>query len=327
MSVHNEPKSYINTSIQSIRNQSYNNIEIILINDASNEETTNYLISLAETDKRIKLIHNSENLGLTRSLNEGLKLCNGEFIARMDADDYSLPTRIERQVKFLLKNHQIDILGTGVVSFGSKVMYMSPLYGANPDEIQNYLFFSSGLCHPSVMIKKEFINKYNLTYNNEIKKAQDYDLWERASVYGNLAVISKVLLFYRMHESQISFKNSSEQEETSESIKIRRLKRINITPNLTELNAHKALNNAPVKVQIEDIESWIAKLLSASQYYTKINISKLKKDLFRRLTLYKLKNKEKLNNFDFLNIIYISYNRFMLAIWLLYYKSITRKIK
>src|SRR3989338_10709157 len=111
MSVYNG-MPYLPEAVKSILNQTYKNFEFIIIDDASTDQSTKYLRFLK--DKRIKLIKNSKNLGLAASLNKALKFAKGEYIARMDADDISLPKRFEKQVKFFKKHPSVDICGTWV---------------------------------------------------------------------------------------------------------------------------------------------------------------------------------------------------------------------
>lgn len=229
MCVHNEKIEYLRLALDSIRNQSYKELEIIIVDDYSDTGCANYLQSIADKDKRITILHNDSNLGLTQSLNIALAHSTGLYIARMDADDYSKPNRIEKQVDFLENHDTIDIVGSGVVSFGDKVIFMSPAQFTDSDQIKAKLFFTSSLCHPAVMIRRAFLDKHDLRYDDDIEKGQDYELWERSSIYGNLAVMNDVLLYYRIHDKQISSVANNKQVETATMVRKRRLKRIGIS--------------------------------------------------------------------------------------------------
>ena len=108
MSNYNTPEEYLRESIESILNQTYSHIEFIIVDDCSTDNSLNVIKSYK--DDRIVLIENTENLGLTKSLNKALKQAKGEFVARMDADDISLPTRFEKQVAFLKQNSDVDAI-------------------------------------------------------------------------------------------------------------------------------------------------------------------------------------------------------------------------
>lgn len=241
MSVHNEHPAYLKCAIDSICNQTYKKFEFIIIDDASDEECFAYLSEISLKDKRIRLYRNSKNIGLTKTLNKGLMLAKGEYIARMDADDFSLPKRFEKQISYLKTHTNIAILGTGVVSFGEANVFMSPMRGLTPQQAKCQLFFTSSLCHPSVMIRKDFLDKFRLTYAEDVKKGQDFDMWERSSVLGDVAVMQEVLLYYRLHKDQITSKSKNEQDNTAEMVMKRRLYRIGINPTDKEYRCHLML--------------------------------------------------------------------------------------
>ena len=289
MCVHNEPTEYIDLATNSICQQSYRNIEFIIIDDASNDFTSSHLKELCNRYPIIRLYRNESNLGLTSSLNKGFALSKGVFIARMDADDYSCPTRIERQYEYFKSHPDVGIIGTGVVSFGQETKFMSPVKGSSYKDVQSNLFFQSSLCHPSVMIRKEFLTNHNLSYDENVKKGQDYDLWERASVYGKLIVMPDVLLYYRTHEKQITSTSREEQDKTLKKVILRRLQRIGIEPNEQEINCHFALLGQVNSSTISEIEKWINKLVDYSNTYNFIDTPNFSANLMQRYVLTKIK--------------------------------------
>lgn len=292
MSVYNEVPEYLDVAIDSILNQTYSNFEFIILNDGSNDEIVQKLELAAEKDNRIKLIHNEEQMGLTKSLNKGLAVAKGDYIARMDSDDFSVPTRFERQLAFFETNTDVDIIGTGVVSFGSQSIFMSPCIETRNDEIRAELFFTSGLCHPSVMIKKSFLDKNGLTYDGNVKKGQDYDMWERCSEFGKLAVMGEVLLFYRIHDKQITSQFKSEQVTTAEMVMKRRLARIDLTPTDAEYEAHLTLKGVSNKAPVNDVEAWGKKLIEANNKVGLVDKKTFKDNISKRVALVRIKNKK-----------------------------------
>lgn len=291
MGVHNEKDEHLRMALDSICHQTYKNIEFIIVDDCATENCKQILSEYSAKINSIRILQNETNQGLTKSLNVGIKHANGLFIARMDADDYSVPTRIEKQVKFLIDNPDIDICGTGVVSFGDGNIYMSPHKGFSNDEAQCCLFFSSTLCHPSVVIRKSFLEKNGLKYDESVKRGQDYDLWERSSVCGKLAVMKEVLLFYRLHSAQITSSHKDEQDYYAESIRLRRLSRLGITPTNKEYSCHMLLAGGTNHgITVSEIRSWIEKIIDANRGSVVANSKTLETELNSRFTLYKLRN-------------------------------------
>ena len=209
MSVYNENLVWIQESLESILNQTYENIEVILVvdNPSIMFDVKNYLEIIQEKDSRLKVIYNSENLGLALSLNVGLENARGSLIARMDADDFALPERFERQVNFLKSQPKIALVGTGryLMSENGVVNkdYETPVCGA--DKIKKVLPCTSCIVHPSIMIWTEVLKKVG-GYRN-FRQSQDYDLWLRLSSSGyQMDNIDEPLMLYRLRDNGISLK-------------------------------------------------------------------------------------------------------------------------
>lgn len=293
--VHNEKEEHLRMAFNSLFNQSYQKIEIIVIDDDSEDNCKSVLSDICYGIKNITIIHNKSNLGLTKSLNIGLQMAKGEFIARMDADDFSTYDRIEKQVLFLQTHQDIDIIGTGVISFGDRNIFMSPAFGLSKDDADIMLFFSSTLCHPSVMIRKCFLDCHHLSYDENVKKAQDYDLWERSSIYGKLAVTKDVLLYYRIHANQITSLKNKEQIKAADIIRKRRLSRLGINPTGREYHCHELLSSGvDNSVTTFEMEEWVKKLLKGNKEMHLVNGNRLQHDLETRLLLFKLRNKKRI---------------------------------
>lgn len=310
MAIHNEPEDFLRVAINSIFHQTYNNIELIIVDDASDVACQSAIDKLCGDKLNVKIIHNHINLGLTCSLNKGLDAANGEFIARMDADDFSLPERFERQIAFFEANPDIEIVGTGVVSFGEVTKFMSPTNGYNNDEAQCNLFFSSTLCHPSVMIRKKFLDEHHLRYDENVKKGQDYDMWERCSEYGKMAVIREILLYYRIHSKQITSTNKVEQNNSADIVRKRRLGRIGICPSEKEYRCHELLASGNDKtISPHDVEQWISKVLSHNEKVGLVDSKALQRNLQSRFLLYKFRNHVGLGIKDILPLCKVFFGR------------------
>ena len=315
MSVHNEKREYLELAIQSICNQTYPAIEFIIINDASGEECSSYLEEICAGRQMIHLYKNEENLGVTSSLNKGLAMAQGKYIARMDADDFSCPDRIHKQVSYLEKKPYIDILGTCVVSFGDKVIYMSPSKKMDNDEIQCELFFTSALCHPSVMIRHSFLKCNSLTYDECVRNGQDYDLWERSSILGNLEILGDVLLFYRIHSAQITSTNKDQQIGSARKIMLRRLNRIGICPTEDDFKKHMALKGIERKrINDDEMQRWMNVIISANVCQHLVKNKTLLYNLNRRMFLYRLHNNGRMKAGDSKYFINIAMERIIMLL-------------
>ena len=211
MAVYNGEK-YLSEAIESILVQTCKSFEFIIINDGSTDKSLEIILHHQKQDNRIIVI-SRENRGLIASLNEGIKKAKGKYIVRMDADDISLPTRFEEQVEFMEDNPDIGISGSAVIEFGENVetFIRKPL--KNNEVIKSELLFSSTFAHPSVIMNKEMIFKYNLFYDNNFLHAEDFELWTRMAKVTKMANISKPLLKYRIVKNSITREANKNREE------------------------------------------------------------------------------------------------------------------
>lgn len=218
MSVFNTREEYLRKAIESILRQSFTDYEFIIFNDCSDEKTTAILREYR--DKRIRLIENSENRGLTKNLNSGIILAKGKYIARMDADDVSLPNRLKIQYSYMEKHPDIDILG-GTVLSGSKKNVCWRYFSQEWRRV-NLLFANYGIVHPTAFFRTDFLKKNKLFYDEEYDKAQDYELWTRALRIGKLDLCKEPILYYRRHGGQISMNKSTSVRQQELDAQVRR---------------------------------------------------------------------------------------------------------
>ena len=122
----------------------------------------------------------------------------------MDADDIAEPNRFEKQIKYLDKNIEIGVLGSGICTFGENIESKKRLFTTNADQLKAELIFSSCIAHPTVMIRKKILGKYNLKYDLNYAGAEDYCLWWEIAKVSKIATLPDILLNYRMHESQVT---------------------------------------------------------------------------------------------------------------------------
>lgn len=189
MSVYNGEK-YLDEAIESILKQTYKDFEFIIINDGSTDRSLEIIKKYKNQDNRIVLI-SRENKGLISSLNEGIEKSNGKYVARMDADDISLPERFETQIEFMETNK--DVCGTNIQLFNDDKIFKVWNYPEKDYEIK----FMTAFAHPTVIMRKEIFK--SLKYD-DCKDAEDYKLWCDIAIHNyKIGNLNKVLLKYRYH--------------------------------------------------------------------------------------------------------------------------------
>jgi len=209
MSVYNAEK-YLVKAVESILNQTYQDFEFIIINDASTDTTEGILRQFA--DPRLRIFKNSENLGLSKSLNKAIELAVGIYIARMDSDDISLPHRFETQLRFLEANDDYALVGSSYLHIDDNGMTIGinnvPLEDAT---LRKKLKVSNCFAHGSIMMSKKSVQEVG-GYDEKYIFSQDYDLWLRMSEIGKVANIREPLYCWRVTRSCISVERRKEQK-------------------------------------------------------------------------------------------------------------------
>lgn len=212
MAVYNGEK-YLEQSVQSILGQSFTDFEFLIINDGSTDNTVSMIESYG--DPRIRLHTNEKNLGQINSLNVGLKLAEGKYVARMDADDYAMPERLEKQLEFIQKEQEYSVVGTDCLVIKETGEKHSVSKGqSNWEDIVLTLLGKSPLNHVSVLMNREDVLSID-GYRPEYRISADFDLWSRMVRHGyRITTIHKALSAYRIAENSLS--NANEQEKLKE---------------------------------------------------------------------------------------------------------------
>ncbi len=210
MSAFREPPDQLSAAVESILAQSFSEFEfILLLDDPQNQKALELLESYAAADRRVRLGRNPRNLGLAGSLNRGLELAVGEYVARMDADDIALPERLERQMEFLHANPEVDILGVNRVyidSNGRETGRGLPIPTGDL-EIKRALRSTNIMLHPGIVMKRERVLK--IGGYADLPAAQDDELWLRAAAMGlKFANLDQHLMLYRQGGDSISSKSA-----------------------------------------------------------------------------------------------------------------------
>lgn len=212
MPVYNGEK-YLAEAIKSILNQTYKNFEFIIVDDGSTDRSAEIIQKYAKKDKRVMYLKNPKNLRICKTLNRGIKAAKGKYIARMDADDWSYPYRLDKQVRFMEENQDVVVSGgTMDVCDMSLNKLNERQYNLTDRDIRNKLFFWSPFCHGTTIYrKKEFLKSGG--YDPHFDKAQDYDLWFRLGKLGKFANLSAPLYKMRVNTKSSTYTAINKQEK------------------------------------------------------------------------------------------------------------------
>lgn len=217
MPVYNNAQ-YVQQAIFSILVQTYTDFELIVIDDGSTDGSA-FLISQIN-DARVRKVFHQHNKGIVESLNEGLRMATGEYVARMDSDDYSTPDRLATQVAFMDSHPFIELSGA---AFTSDIGGRPQIKPAHHEEIKTWLLFHCCITHPTVIMRNSMIHRLGVQYDSNYPYAEDYELWNRLAPHIQMANIPVNLLFYRQHSGQVSQEKRAIQENSARNIRQRQL--------------------------------------------------------------------------------------------------------
>lgn len=290
MSVYKEPSMYIRAAISSILNQTFTDFEFVIVGDSpesDRDRVFGIIEEYASHDCRIVFIPNVENIGLTKSLNIGLDFCKGKYIARMDADDISLPTRLEKQVQFMETNSQVLASSSWIQYIDESGQILDRIIKNKFDakELRTEILSNSVLAHPA-SIYHRIINGVPVKYDESFLYAQDYALWVWILQYGELSNIQDVLIFYRTSKAQISSTHNLTQTECAKCV---------------QRMAFKQLYDLPIIESFMDVFSEIS-LEGKSSKDDKVVVKQFR-SFFERVTVTR-------KNYDALKLIVFTYVKF-----------------
>lgn len=276
MPTYNSEK-YLEKSIDSILNQTFKDFEFIIIDDGSTDKTLKTIKKYK--DPRIILIQNKINKGIVYSLNKGIKLAKGKYIARMDADDISVKTRFSKQINFLENNPNISILGSWIKNFGNGNNTWKTL--KEHEEIRSRMLFESSIAHPSVIFRKDDLLKNNFKYDKSFVHAEDFALWVKASEKVKVSNYQQILLKYRIHQEQTPKKHKLSQENSSWKIRKYQLNKLKIKPNKKQKAIHQQLSCWSKELSFFDfwtVGNWLRLILISNlktKYYDQKSLIKV----------------------------------------------------
>ena len=220
---------YVQTAVESILNQTFTDFEFLIIDDASTDATVSILKKI--DDSRIQLIEKPVNTGYTNSLNYGLRIAKGQYIARMDGDDISMPERFAQQIAYLESHPDVVVCGTTYKIVGNDKQITLP---EHHEAIKIGLLWGNCILHPSVMMRKKVLDDFLISYDTSKEPAEDYDMWVRLLSMGKLHNLQEVLMEYRVYGNQVSRKRAEEQKKNDVQAKFKMLQYLGIDWDIDE---------------------------------------------------------------------------------------------
>lgn len=254
-------------ALASIQNQTYKDFELIIVDDCSTDGTQKFLEDAVSKDARIIYIRNKKHQHYNYGLRLGCKLAKGEYIARMDDDDFSLPERFEKQVKFLDANPDIAVVGTFFELMGDNTAVKVWVDNSKPEYCALDAFYRCPLCHPTVMMRKSFLKEKHVGYDAKALYAEDTMLWiDIILAGGKIANIPEVLLKYRVGHARVSSVNDTKTVQNATVYRARekmwrlyfsrrkakRLSKISSYPGLNKTNMY--LCNAFIEIAKKNLD-------------------------------------------------------------------------
>lgn len=216
-------KKYLKETIESVLAQTFQDWELLVINEfGSDDGSAEIIAEYSQKDSRIYLIQNTEPLGLAESLNKGIRLAKGEYIARLDADDLAHPKRFQKQIQFMDEHPKVIVCGTYQHHFGSEINWIHKP-SKEPEQCRANLLFFCDLCHSTLMLRKHALLDYHLFYDKTYL-AEDYELWTRIVQVGQISNIPEVLGKYRWGEGNITVEKKEQLNVESGKIVLKSLK-------------------------------------------------------------------------------------------------------
>ena len=299
MGVYNTKIEYLRIAMDSILHQTYRNLEFIIIDDASDQWCAAFLEEYKnkrETeygDRRIRLFHNERNKGLTVSLNIALRMAKGNYIARMDADDISLPQRISKQISYMEAHKDIDVLACGSFIYGGEPLFPtekdftdSPRFAGiyrkfEQERMRVRLSFANiEFTHPTVVFRSSFLRENHLQYDESIHKAQDYNMWVRCIEKGKLDSLQEVLFISREFGERIGNHELKGQTSFADVTKVMCLKRLLPQVNVSEEKLYIWMRDTKMSGSVTDNRKLIQRLVKANDLKKEYDLKVYRQEIF-----------------------------------------------
>ncbi|MCC5944603.1 MAG: glycosyltransferase [Bernardetiaceae bacterium] len=259
-------EKYIAEAIESILNQSFQDFELLVLDDGSTDKTQEIVTAYQKQNAKIKFIQNPENKGLSYTRNRLLAEAKGKYLAILDSDDIALPSRLEKQVNYLEQNPKVGLLGTGVIYVDAEGKEQSVNVRLHDNKrIPCRLLFQNVMGQSTIMMRQAM---KRFTYSMEYLTAEDYQLWVRMSYHTEIANLSEPLIRYRQHDQNISVARQALNSEYLQKIHCYQLAKLGIEPSEAQLKTHRQLSKRDDKVNSAFLATsldWLWQLHQAQQ--------------------------------------------------------------
>lgn len=265
MPVHNV-EAYVRESAASILAQTFTDLELLVVDDASTDGTVGVLDRLG--DPRVRVIKSRDRLRFSGALNLGLELATGRFLARMDGDDIAVPDRLEIQHRYLMAHPDVGMCGGMAEMFGIRrgVFFRQPLsHGA----IQSYMLFDNPFVHPSVMLRREVIERHHLRYDAAYCPTDDYELWSRAVRLFPAVNLDRTVLRYRVHAASLTQSEWADMDGHAARVAARELAALGLAVDADALRFHRNVGRGRCfalrhRGELTRAEAWLKTLIGAN---------------------------------------------------------------
>jgi glycosyltransferase involved in cell wall biosynthesis len=292
MPVYNAEK-YLDEALSSILNQTFTAFELLIINDGSSDRSESIIKKY--TDKRITHVKNSENLGIVKSLNIGINLSKGKYIARMDADDIAKPTRLQQQVDFMLANPEYKLYGSQAIAIdeNSEAQFQINI-PCEYNEIKVQMLFKNTFIHPAVMFDAQIAK--SILYSINYQYAEDYYLFSQITLNYKVANLNDYLLYYRVHSENITSKKKAEMRQSEKKVIKYNLNQLfgeAVSAETISTHLHLFTQNFQ-NLTYKDVESHLLKIKISNKAKQLYNNDVLTIELQRQLYVFLSNSSEKL---------------------------------
>ncbi|OQX15346.1 MAG: hypothetical protein BWK76_13245 [Desulfobulbaceae bacterium A2] len=256
---------YLRKAVYSVLRQHFNDFEFIIIDDGSSDGSQE--IVRQSGDSRIVFSQNEKNMGVANTLNKGMDLARGEYIARMDADDVCLPDRLERQVRFMQAHPEVGISGSWIRLFGNGLPYTAKVPLAQ-DEVSAYMLFENPFWHMTVIMRRQPLEDAGLRYDASFTRSEDFELWTRAVEHCQMVNMGEVCVRVRRCAGSATRANWEEVTAQTEQILGRMLERFGMKVTPQEVAFHHKVGRGyrlQSRDEVEKAEAWLLRILAENR--------------------------------------------------------------
>ncbi|MEM6904120.1 MAG: glycosyltransferase family 2 protein [Pseudomonadota bacterium] len=257
-------------ALDSLTAQDFEDVEFIICDDGSADDTASVITQKAKADPRIKPLLFRQNRGIVPTVTDGLAAARAPLIARADSDDLHMPDRLSRQVEFMAANPDIDLLGGFMQTFGDREMLFD--YETDPDMVACCFLFRCAVAQPVAMIRRHVFDEWGLAYDPAHPFSQDWGLFSRIAARGRAANLDQVLAKYRFHDKKVGITNRPKQKAVANSIVRRIAGDIGVEASDVDIEVNFALDDADKGRRPYDADfpasaalNWLARLQQANR--------------------------------------------------------------